>query len=565
MKKALIIANMLFASATAFGMMPNNPDGNSGENRKRNYVQFSGDAGESSRNVKPRNASAANDSSFNGTGSVLFDSMQTNLYKSMLTDFQKTVNWYRQMLTDSQEMVNWYQQQMSLNLQRTNQLIQQVSQAEQKISQKDQEIEMFRDVLLDQRSTIQEINEKNARAFLLLGGEFSNLTKLTINSSDLLNISFESLSFPALTELKVSGEVDWESVEDMTSKWGQLISSSSSTLQRISVSSSNIETLPSEIGSCKNLTYLDLHNSYKLQQLPDEIGNCKNLTYLDLHNAYIEYLPESIKNCKELRYLDIGNTDIWDIPKEIFELEKLEHLNLRNDSDGTDSITELSPEIGNLINLKWLALTGRFDLETLPPEIGNLRNLETLILEGNGLVSLPEEIGKLENLVYLDLSYGEFETLPPEIGNLRNLETLILEGNGLKSLPEEIWKLENLVCLDLRSTWLKTLPSEIVNLKKLEKLSISGNDKLKDIPAEVLNLFKRKLEATNESIWGPTMRYLLLYKNKTGLNDEKLREFVKEIQAEDQKLRERKRNLKSSIGEIEKYYSDSDSNSVESD
>ena len=134
MKKALIIANMLFASATAFGMMPNNPDGNSGENRKRNYVQFSGDAGESSRNVKPRNASAANDSSFNGTGSVLFDSMQTNLYKSMLTD--------------SQKMVNWYQQQMSLNLQRTNQLIQQVSQAEQKISQKDQEIERFRDVLL---------------------------------------------------------------------------------------------------------------------------------------------------------------------------------------------------------------------------------------------------------------------------------------------------------------------------------------------------------------------------------------------------------------------------------
>jgi Leucine-rich repeat (LRR) protein len=83
-------------------------------------------------------------------------------------------------------------------------------------------------------------------------------------------------------------------------------------------------------------------------------------------------------------------------------------------------LTELPPEIGNLVELQLLHLSQN-QLSSLPPEIGNLSNLQGLDLYANPLTNLPPEIGKLESLCYLNLTANRLQYLPTELGQLHQL------------------------------------------------------------------------------------------------------------------------------------------------
>jgi Leucine-rich repeat (LRR) protein len=100
-------------------------------------------------------------------------------------------------------------------------------------------------------------------------------------------------------------------------------------------------------------------------------------------------------------------------------------------------LTVLPPEIGQLTNLRQLALIGN-QLTALPPEIGQLTNLETLRLEAKQLTLLPPAIGQLTNLKRLAPAHNQLTALPPEIGQLTNLKTLRLNSNWLTTLPREL-------------------------------------------------------------------------------------------------------------------------------
>jgi hypothetical protein len=114
-------------------------------------------------------------------------------------------------------------------------------------------------------------------------------------------------------------------------------------------------------------------------------------------------------------------------------------------------------------------------LMELPPEIGNLVNLRFLSLGDNKLTRLPPAIGRMQGLIRLQLYENQLTELPPEIGNLVNLEVLRLQKNKLIKLPTEIGKLTNLRTLDLKDNQLTELPPEIMRLANLRKLEIAGN------------------------------------------------------------------------------------------
>ena len=89
----------------------------------------------------------------------------------------------------------------------------------------------------------------------------------------------------------------------------------------------------------------------------------------------------------------------------------------------------------------------------IPPEIGNLVNLTYLNLSGNQLSgSIPSELWSLINLTYLNLGVNQLTgTISTEISNMRNLTGLYLNDNQFTGeIPESICNLN----LDDNSTQL---------------------------------------------------------------------------------------------------------------
>lgn len=176
-----------------------------------------------------------------------------------------------------------------------------------------------------------------------------------------------------------------------------------------------------------------------------------------------------------------GRTMLSEIPPEIGQL-----INLRELSIYGLALNELPPEIGQLINLRELGLYD-LTLDELPPEIGQLINLEILRIGSNTLTELPPDIGRLTNLRELYLERNRLTRLPGEIGNLVNLHTLDVVGNGLIELPAEIGNLSQLEFVDLSYNYLDSLPIEFANLDNLEELRLDNNQ-FTEIPLAVTGL-----------------------------------------------------------------------------
>jgi hypothetical protein len=137
-----------------------------------------------------------------------------------------------------------------------------------------------------------------------------------------------------------------------------------------------------------------------------------------------------------------------------------------------EGITELSPNIAQLVNLQELFLDGN-ELKTLPKEIGSFEFLTKLSVRHNKLLMLPAAIGNLQNLEELYLEYNQLSSLPDEIGLLKNLRFLYIGKNYLKELPASIGELTNLIELDISNSGaLLRIPPEIELLKNLELLVV---------------------------------------------------------------------------------------------
>ncbi|KAL6297254.1 hypothetical protein ACE6H2_005396 [Prunus campanulata] len=134
-------------------------------------------------------------------------------------------------------------------------------------------------------------------------------------------------------------------------------------------------------------------------------------------------LPLSISsyNCKKLRTLATFDSRITTIdPNLILQLKCLRTLNLSR-----NSIKELPEEIGELIHLRHIDLSGNSDLKKLPDTICGLYNLSTLRLcFCSKLKKLPENMGNLINLKHFYVISSGVLELPKGIGRLTSLQTL---------------------------------------------------------------------------------------------------------------------------------------------
>ncbi|CAN6559168.1 unnamed protein product [Malus baccata var. baccata] len=135
-------------------------------------------------------------------------------------------------------------------------------------------------------------------------------------------------------------------------------------------------------------------------------------------------LRTSCYNCKKLRTLVVfcPRPSLRRIDASlVLQLKCLRTLNL------IDSyIKELPEEIGQLVHLRHLDLSGNCFLEKLPDSICSLYNLYTLVIcFCRSLSKLPRNMSKLINLrhLYVAKCFG-LEYLPKGIGRLTSLQTL---------------------------------------------------------------------------------------------------------------------------------------------
>ncbi|KAF7153586.1 hypothetical protein RHSIM_Rhsim01G0058700 [Rhododendron simsii] len=122
---------------------------------------------------------------------------------------------------------------------------------------------------------------------------------------------------------------------------------------------------------------------------------------------------------------------------------KLEDKKLK-ESEGDESISELSNSIGDLKHVRYLNLSCALVL-MLPESIGTLYNLQTLILRDcKNLKKLPANTSDLISLRHLDVTGADsLLEMPPKIGKLTSLRTLsnFIVGNGNGSMITELGSL----------------------------------------------------------------------------------------------------------------------------
>ena len=127
--------------------------------------------------------------------------------------------------------------------------------------------------------------------------------------------------------------------------------------------------------------------------LHDLLPTFECLRVLSLSFYDITHLPDSFGNLKHLRYLNLSRTGIEKLPQSIYMLLTLQSLVLSNCS----RLTELPAEIGKLINLIYLDVSGT-KIQGMPVEIGKLVNLLHLDIFNTRIEGMPIGINKLKDL-----------------------------------------------------------------------------------------------------------------------------------------------------------------------
>ncbi len=151
---------------------------------------------------------------------------------------------------------------------------------------------------------------------------------------------------------------------------------------RLNLSDQDIEASDIVWSSFTNLQYLSLKNDH-LKQIPSGLGALKSLKVLDLSGNDFEVLPSSFANLTNLQELFLNDDKYLNFGKNIPILSALPNLtSLHIENDG---------------------------LESLPKDIFRLSHLESLYINNNKFKELPKELKSLKELQFVDIHGNKFK------------------------------------------------------------------------------------------------------------------------------------------------------------
>ncbi|TYG61856.1 hypothetical protein ES288_D07G182200v1 [Gossypium darwinii] len=289
-------------------------------------------------------------------------------------------------------------------------------------------------------------------------------------------------------------------------------------LRRLDLHSNGLNsTIPPELGSCMNLTFLGLSDNFFPDEIsPSLISNWTNLISLQLQsNFFTRKIQPKIGLLIKLRILFLYDNKLsGSIPSEIGNLNSLNTLDLsRNQLSGP-----IPQTVGNMKSLKSLDINTNIFHGELPDTISNLTNLNAFLVFTNRFSGkIPQNFGKNSpQLATVSFSNNRFsEELPPELcsglalenftwGQCRNFTKLQIERDKISSgIPAELGKLAQLGVLNLGANELTgeiplelgnhlrgRIPQTVGNLVMLEYLHLSRNKFIGRISEKVENCKK---------------------------------------------------------------------------
>lgn len=242
----------------------------------------------------------------------------------------------------------------------------------------------------------------------------------------------------------------------------------------------------------KFMSYLETAKEIERQEYIRKFSNYKRrdieINYLELNST------ETIKFTVLSNYIneiaigilkDIVNKETMitatSMSEALKQPEKVYKLRLRNSKTSI-----LSPEIGKLVNLRILDISGS-RIKNIPSEIENCVYLKSIIANASQLSEIPKSIGNLKRLRNLNFAYCKIKELLEEFGKLESLWSLSLGSNQLSALPESISNLKNVQMSSIDKNNFNEFPTEVLGLECVGNLWMHGNN-FKTIPKEIANL-----------------------------------------------------------------------------
>ncbi|KAK3598565.1 hypothetical protein CHS0354_009756 [Potamilus streckersoni] len=363
----------------------------------------------------------------------------------------------------------------------------------------------------------------------------SNIIKLSIDETNNLTCSFETLTHLSLRDCKITLFDDdvfrnLTQLEVLDLSFNNIVSHAESYLHSLARSLGSLNRAPLRTLKLdhlliqdgvngifkyfegRNLTHLSMRENQIIQFEDKDLENFTKLIHLDLHSNWINKINLS-SGIQTLKLFNLSHNQINIFPPNFCDTKtgKTRYKNLTNlDLSWNQIILPYSPNWNCLIALETLNLS-KNNMEDITGNysFANLTSLKSLILSemhstmrkirsyalqsdslkyldlsGNGLnfedyKEVADNIfDRLPQLTSLDVSYNDFASVGVQkLTVLSNLEKLIMRGVYLRQLPNDFFgHFPNLTYLDLSRNKIENFSVEAFQgLTKLEVLNISDN------------------------------------------------------------------------------------------
>jgi len=314
-----------------------------------------------------------------------------------------------------------------------------------------------------------------------------NVKKILLQDNQLAQLAYEVMQSGIVEEIRL----DNNPLQDLDPK----IVAEMYLMRSLSLQGSALSTLPSNMSSMMDLTFLDVTGN-RLKALPASLVQLELLETLRASKNLLECLPNNMRFMTSLKILELNDNRLVMLPMELGILPRLTRCLIANNPIQIPNPSVMNLGVAMMFEYMcrvWDASTKTFtldlsglSLDDVPSEVLVCTSITDLRLEHSGLFRVPPLLAGMMSLQQLWLARNNISCFPAQICNLTCLHRLRLSFNQIPLIPEEISSLTKLRELWLDANPISVIPVGVGCLTNLTLLRIDAH-RLTSPPASIAN------------------------------------------------------------------------------